>query len=126
MIIISVVVIIIIITTPHCRSSTSWARNKALPYRFNGQFDSTYRHLNLHMLLTLLRCTLVNKIRGKGKGKGHPCKALSLCTDRTAHRGSRGIALLFLDNGTRRGEGSASRLCRSLPRKRPCTHCTGS
>ena len=26
-----------------------------------------------------------------------------LCTGRTAHRGSRGIALLFLDHGTRRG-----------------------
>jgi hypothetical protein len=29
--------------------------------------------------------------------------ALRLCTGRTAHRGSRGIALLFHDNGTRRG-----------------------
>jgi len=27
---------------------------------------------------------------------------LRLCTGRTAHRGSRGIALLFLDHGTRR------------------------
>ena len=30
-------------------------------------------------------------------------QALRLCTDRTAHRGSIGIALLFLDHGTRRG-----------------------
>ena len=30
-------------------------------------------------------------------------QALRLCTRRTAHRGSRGIALLFLDRGTRRG-----------------------
>jgi len=30
-------------------------------------------------------------------------QALRLCTDRTAHRGSRGIALLFHDHGTRRG-----------------------
>ena len=29
-------------------------------------------------------------------------QALRLCTDRTAHRGSRGIALLFLEHGTRR------------------------
>jgi len=28
---------------------------------------------------------------------------MRLCTGRTAHRGSRGIALLFLDHGTRRG-----------------------
>ena len=37
------------------------------------------------------------------KGKGHPCKALRLCTGRTAHRRSRGIALPFHDHGTRRG-----------------------
>jgi hypothetical protein len=42
-------------------------------------------------------------------------KALRLCTGCTTHRGSRGIALLFLDHGTRRGEGSASRPGRSLP-----------
>jgi len=36
----------------------------------------------------------------KVKGKAHPCKALRLYTGRTAHRGSRGIALLFLDHGT--------------------------
>ena len=28
-------------------------------------------------------------------------QALRLCTGRTAHRGSRGIAVLFLDHGTR-------------------------
>ena len=32
-------------------------------------------------------------------------QALRLCTGRTAHRGSRGITLLFLDHGTRRGWG---------------------
>ena len=30
-------------------------------------------------------------------------QALRFCTGRTAHRGSRGIALPFLDHGTRRG-----------------------
>ena len=30
-------------------------------------------------------------------------QALRLCTGRTAHRGSRGIALLFHDHGIRRG-----------------------
>ena len=53
------------------------------------------------------------------KGKMHPC------TGRAAHRWSRGIALSFHDHGTRRGEGSASRHGRSLPRERPGTHCTG-
>ena len=42
-------------------------------------------------------------------------QALRLCTGRTARRGSRGIALLFLDNSTRMGEWSASRLGRYLP-----------
>jgi len=42
-------------------------------------------------------------------------QALRLCTGRTTHRGIRGIALLFLDHGTRRGEGSASRPGRFLP-----------
>ena len=32
-------------------------------------------------------------------------QALRFCTGRTAHRGSRGIALLFLDHGTRKGWG---------------------
>jgi len=31
-------------------------------------------------------------------------QALRLCTGRTAHRGSTGIPLLFLDHGTRRGQ----------------------
>jgi len=48
-----------------------------------------------------LKCTLV--------------QALRICTGRTAHRGSRVIALLFLDHGTRRGKGSESRTGRSLP-----------
>jgi len=49
----------------------------------------------------------------KVKVKCNLVQALKLCTGRTAHRKSRGIALLFLDHGTRRGEGSASRLGRS-------------
>jgi len=56
--------------------------------------------------------------------KVHPRTALRLCTGRAAHRESRGIALLFLDNGTRRGSGAASRPGRSLHRKRAGTHCT--
>ena len=43
--------------------------------------------------------------RGKAKVKCTVVQALRLCTGRTAHRGSRGIALTFHDNGTRRGWG---------------------
>ena len=39
----------------------------------------------------------------KGKVKCTLIQALRLCTGRTTHRGSRGIALLFLDHVTRRG-----------------------
>ena len=39
----------------------------------------------------------------KGKVKVTLVQALRLCTGRTAHRGSRGIALPFHDHCTRRG-----------------------
>jgi len=42
-------------------------------------------------------------------------QALRLCTGHTAHRGSRGIALLFMTMALEGGEGSASRPARSLP-----------
>ena len=65
-------------------------------------------------------CKGNGKGKGKDKGKGKNVKctlvqALRPCTGRTAHRRSRGIALLFLDHGTRRDEVSASRPDRSLP-----------
>ena len=41
----------------------------------------------------------------KGKVKCTLVQALRLCTGHTAPRGRRGIALLFLDHGTRRGWG---------------------
>jgi len=46
------------------------------------------------------------KISGeKKKEKCTLVQTMRLCTGRTAHRGSRGIALLFRDNGTRMGWG---------------------
>ena len=44
-------------------------------------------------------------INQKGKVKVTLVQTLRLCTGRTAHRGSRGIALPFYDHGTRRGWG---------------------
>ena len=41
-------------------------------------------------------------------------QALWFCTGRTAYRGRSSITVLFLDHGTRRGEGPASRPGRSL------------
>jgi hypothetical protein len=43
--------------------------------------------------------------KGKVKVKFTLVQALRLCTGRTAHRGSRGIAPTFHDHGTRRGSG---------------------
>jgi len=54
-------------------------------------------------------------VKGKVKVKRTLLQALKICTGRTAQSGSRGIALLFLDLGTRRGEVSVSRPDRSLP-----------
>jgi hypothetical protein len=65
------------------------------------KISSEIKYLILLPTIKKVKCTLV--------------QALSLCTGRTAQKRSRGIALLFLDRGTRRGEGSASRPGRSLP-----------
>jgi len=58
-----------------------------------------------------IKCTLV--------------QALSLCTGRTPRRGSRGIALLFLDHGTKGVRGQHHAPAAFYPRERPGTHCTG-
>ena len=48
-------------------------------------------------------CVDLSLFLGKVKIKCTLVQALRLCTGRTAHSGSRGIALLFLDHGTRKG-----------------------
>ena len=53
--------------------------------------------MRLHVLLLLLLLVVVVVVVVGVKGKVHPC------TGRTAHRGRRGIALLFHDHDTRRG-----------------------
>ena len=51
--------------------------------------------------MTLIRN--VEYYKAKCKVKVTLVQALRLCTGRTAHRGSRGIAILFHNHGTRRG-----------------------
>jgi hypothetical protein len=58
---------------------------------------------------TLIRVSKVLKVKCTLE------QVLRLCTDCTARRGSRGIALPFHDHGTERGKGSASHPGRSLP-----------
>ena len=53
-------------------------------------------------------------------------QALRLCTGRTAHRGCRGIVLIFHDHGARKGvRGQRHAPAALYPRERPGTHCTG-
>ena len=63
------------------------------------------------------------------KGKNIKCplvQALRLCTGRTAHRESRGIALPFHDQRHYRGVGGQRHAPAAFtPRERPETHCTG-
>ena len=59
----------------------------------------------LHYLYSLkMQCFLVYQDK-KLKVKCTLVQALKLCTGRSVYTGSRGIALVFLDRGTRRGRG---------------------
>ena len=78
-----------------------------LPYT-----SSWRRQRQLYLLPLKVKCTRV--------------QALRLCTGRTAHRGSRGIALPFHDHGTRRGWGvSVTRRAALFHQERPGSNCTG-
>jgi len=69
----------------------------------NSYFGIERPEINIKSPFFYLRrvCKMCNEI--KVKVKCTLVQALRLCTGSTAYRGSRGIALLFLDNGTRRG-----------------------
>ena len=70
----------------------------------------------MYLGVFLLNCRcLLFLLKVKVKVKSTTIKALRLCTGRTAHKGCRGIALLFLGYGTRRGGGASVTPCRSLP-----------
>ena len=84
------------------------------PLMGNWNFSQQWwRIFNLPVLLCRkVKCTLV--------------RALRLCTGRTAHRGSRGIALLFHDRGIRKEvRGQRHDPAAFYLRERPGTHCTG-
>jgi hypothetical protein len=67
------------------------------------------RQVELHINI------LVLNYRKKGKGKVHPCTVTEALYRPYGPKESRGIFLPFLDHGTRRGKGSASRPGRFLP-----------
>ena len=71
----------------------------------NSKVNFTYYVLTPNLKGKMIKCT--------------PVQALGLCTGRTAHRGSRGIALPFHDHGTRRGEGQRHAPAALYPKKDP-------
>jgi hypothetical protein len=97
------------------------------PYRFNMLFSILFKTVCVTPIFSLITSYSVSPCSSSTKILFCPyfffplskmctvVQALRLCTGRTAHRGSRGIALPFHDHGTRRGEASASRPGRSLP-----------
>jgi len=72
--------------------------------RTNKMHFSLLIYFNNHPLHVSNRLTIHHQ-EVQGKVKCTLVQALRLCTGRTAHRGSRGIALLFLVHGTGRGWG---------------------
>ena len=96
----------------HAIQTPSWhgdiARAVLLSFRAIWR-EFYFNTCTVHLLLF---CTMNHVSK---KVKYTLVQALRFCTGRTAHRGNRGMALLFLDHGTRRGEGSVSRPSRSLP-----------
>ena len=108
-------------------------KNNFLPIIYH-KYTSRYSSSDLKALITNPRqgvtrtqfslCILMS-IHGsftaetKYKVKCTLVQALMLCTGLTAHRGSRGIALLFHGHGTRRAEGLASRSGLFYPGKDP-------
>jgi len=74
------------------------------PFLFSHFIWGPLEVSNLHERLTVDVCSVLIYSLGKGKGKVHSCTGTeALYTGRAAHRGSRVIALLFLDHGTRTG-----------------------
>ena len=70
-----------------------------LLYVYCGSFNDSVNKSRLHSVECLDDSVVLTKV----KVKCTLVQALNLCTGRTAHRKSRGIPLLFLDHGTRRG-----------------------
>jgi len=84
-----------------------------LEWRNKGEWDrqsiwNVWGGKNNYIGLVVKKFTGKTHIEGLGVDKKVKCtlvQALRLCTGRTAHRGSRDIALPFIDHGTKRGWG---------------------
>ena len=77
-------------------------------------------------VLNVLRRIQRDIIIHLSKGKSHLVQVLKLCTSRKAHRGSRGIAILFYDQRHCKGVSGQRHAPAALyTRERPGTLCTG-
>jgi len=83
--------------------------------QYVARYTETFRSIHAFQATGNTQRRLEVYVKVKVKVKCTLVQALRFCTGRTAHRESRGIAVLFLDHGTRGSEGSASRPGRSLP-----------
>ena len=113
-----------------------WASSEVMYGRMPGEHGFVTRRdwkflCSPLCIYRLLSCSLwsgssLSEVNRSGKKvKCTLVQALRPFTCHTANRGSRGMTLPFHDHGTRRGEESASRPGRSLPRDKPGTHLTG-
>ena len=68
-----------------------------LPYDEHMMLETCRRHqeLNQNVNLKSMYCVALRYVKVKVKIKCAVVQALRLCTGRTAHRGSRGIAVLY-------------------------------
>ena len=90
-----------LVTSDYCFMSNMIMGNIRVAYTVSTEKPEGKRYLERERLMYIkVKCTLL--------------QALMLCTGRTAHRGSRGMAML-LTTALEGGEGSASSPGRSLP-----------
>ena len=81
-------------------------------------------HPGLSQSLYRLSCPGLHTALSKEKVKRTLVRALRLCTGCTAHRGSRGIALLFHDQRQQKGVSGQRHAPAALySQERPSTHC---
>jgi len=89
-------------------ASNLWGRHCTHLLRFEESqpfLPHIYHELSNVLLMVMSSTSHDASLHIKNRVKCTLVQALRICTGRTAHRRSRGIALLFLDHGTRRGWG---------------------
>jgi len=83
-----------------------WSYGTSYPDYYHDYTNTCERKIRRKSVVSVLFisiCTALFIISEKIKVKRTLLQALRLCTGSMAHRGSRGIAVLFLDHGTIRG-----------------------